>query len=194
MTAAHLPKRGTKLDRGPELYETPPEAVRALLKVEGIIRLQRIWEPACGRGSISEELKRNGCSVVSTDLNNWGYEDGTPEVDFLLEDHAPPRVARIVTNPPYSLAEKFISHGLTLVPTVILLLRLAILEGVRKDCPAFDNGQLARVYVFRNRLPMLHRDGWEGPKRSNTTAYAWVVFERDHKGSADLHRISWEAK
>src|SRR5262245_30949115 len=23
-------------------------------------------------------------------------------------------------------------------------------------------GQLARVYVFRNRLPMLHRNGWDG--------------------------------
>jgi hypothetical protein len=103
-------------------------------------------------------------------------------------------VTCIITNPPYSLAEKFITHGLKLVPKVILLLRLPFLEGQRKACQAMDNGQLARVYVFRNRLPRMHRDGWNGPKVGNTTAYAWFVFERDHCGPAEMHRISWTAE
>jgi hypothetical protein len=30
-------------------------------------------------------------------------------------------------------------------------------------------GQLARVYVFRKRLPMMHRDGWEGRKSNSWT-------------------------
>ena len=37
-------------DRGHDLYETPPEAVLALLSAERLPQI--IWEPACGPGAI----------------------------------------------------------------------------------------------------------------------------------------------
>jgi len=38
-------------ERGDDLYETPPVAVEALLRVDRIPR--RVWEPACGHGAIA---------------------------------------------------------------------------------------------------------------------------------------------
>ena len=52
------------------------------------------------------------------------------------------------------------------MPRVVMLLRLAFLESKRRS-GILDGGQLARVHVFRNRLPMMHRAGWAGPKASS---------------------------
>jgi hypothetical protein len=76
----------------------------------------------------------------------------------------------------------------------VFLLRLAFLEGVGRS-DIIEGGQLARVYVFRNRLPMLHRDGWDGPRAtSSTMPLAWFVWEREHRGPTELRRISWADK
>jgi hypothetical protein len=72
----------------------------------------------------------------------------------------------------------------------VMLLRLAFLEGQGRS-DVLDGGQLARVYVFRNRLPMMHRNGWEGPQASSALALSWLVWDQNHKGPTELHRISW---
>lgn len=180
--------RAPLADRGDDLYETPSVATEALLRHE--VLPKRIWEPSCGRGAISQVLTDHGHYVVSQDLVEYGY--GLGRCDFLMEIKPPLNVACIVTNPPFKLACEFITHGLLLVPKVVMLLRFSILEGQRKKFTAFDDGTLARVYVFRNRLPRMHRDGWEGPKASSSVAYAWMVFDRNHRGPTTLHRISWE--
>jgi len=72
-----------------------------------------------------------------------------------------------------------------------MLLRLAFLESERR-CPILDNGTLADVYVFRKRLPMMHRAGWEGRKANSAMAFAWFIWKRDHRGPIVLHRLSWE--
>jgi hypothetical protein len=174
--------------RGPDLYETPPAAVRALLKVERLPRV--VWEPACGPGAIVGVLREAGHLVRAGDLHDWGCPDSYSEIDFLKTRTAPPRVRCIVTNPPFKLAGEFVAHGLGLVPTVIMLLRLAFLESARRS-DVLDGGQLARVHVFANRLPMMHRNGWAGKRASSAMAFAWFRFERDHHGPALLDRISW---
>jgi hypothetical protein len=96
----------------------------------------------------------------------------------------------IVTNPPYALAERFIVKSLDVVPLVAMLLRLAFLESERR-APLLDTGLLARVHVFANRLPMMHRDGWNGRRASSAIAFAWFVFDRKHRGKATIDRIRW---
>ena len=107
-----------------------------------------------------------------------------------MERKAPVRSEAIVTNPPYKLAEQFVEHALDLVPHVDMLLRLAFLESERRRGILEGRG-LARVHVFRNRLPMMHRDGWTGPRATSATAYAWFAWDRTHTGPAALNRISW---
>jgi hypothetical protein len=112
-------------------------------------------------------------------------------VDFLAQRCAPEGVTAIITNPPYRLADKFVRHALALASRVAMLLPLRYLEGVRRS-DILDAGTLAQVFVFRNRLPMMHRAGWQGPRASSQMAFAWFVWERDHRRPAELHRISWD--
>lgn len=185
------PGRHALKERKDDIYETPAEAVRALLAAEQLPEI--IWEPACGPGSIVRVLREAGHKVYATDLVDYGCPDSEARVDFLMEQDPGFHVGAVVTNPPYKLAGHFVAHALTLAPKVIMLLRLAFLESERRR-PILDNGHLARVHVFRNRLPMMHRDGWEGPKASSAVPFAWFVWDRDHKGPTELHRLSWEGK
>jgi hypothetical protein len=174
-------------ERRGDCYDTPPEAVHALLKCERLPFL--IWEPACGTGNIVNLLRAAGHDVVATDLNNRGCPDSLDRIDFLLPAKFP--CDAIVTNPPFSLAEKFVHFALERAPLVIMLLRLAFLESERRSS-ILDNGKLARVHVFAKRLPMMHRVGWKGRKANSGMAFAWFVWDALHKGPATIDRIRWE--
>jgi len=174
-------------DRRNDLYETPECATRALLHIERLPR--RIWEPAAGRGAIVRVLRAHGHEVVASDLIDYGEQTHFSRRDFLLEHKAPQGCECILTNPPFSLAEQFVAHALDLCPRVIMLLRLAFLESERRS-RILDTGTLARVHIFRRRLPMMHRDGWQGPKASSAMAFAWFIWDRAHTGPAILNRVS----
>ena len=173
-----------------DFYATPPEAVRALLTVEKFD--DAIWEPACGNGAIVNVLRGVGHRVYATDLVDRSCPDSESRVDFLFEAAPSFHVGAIITNPPYALAKPFVAHALTLaIPKVAMLLRLAFLEGSGRGS-ILDNGLLARVHVFRNRLPRMHRDGWTGKQSSSSIAFAWFVWELGWNKPAELHRISWD--
>lgn len=182
-------KRHALSERGHDLYETPDVAVKALMRVEQLP--EAIWEPACGPGRIVNVLRQYGHRVYATDIVDYGCPDSEGGVNFLMEQAPGFYIGAIVTNPPFKLAQQFVTHALTLCPRVIMLLRLAFLESERRRA-ILDNGFLARVYVFRKRLPMMHRAGWEGRKANSAMAFAWFVWDRAHNGPAELHRISWE--
>lgn len=185
------PSRAALKARGDDLYETPPAAVRALLSVEPLP--QRIWEPACGPGKIVAALRVAGHDVVASDLVDYACPGQLAGVDFLMERQAPPGCDCIVTNPPFKLAAEFVEHaiGRLGMRRVVMLLRLAFLESDRRSW-VLDTGLLARVHVFRKRLPMMHRAGWEGPKAASSIAFAWFVWDSQHQAEITLSRLSWE--
>jgi hypothetical protein len=177
-------------ERKDDLYQTPDCAVYALLKVEPLPRV--IWEPACGPGSIVKVLRGAGYRVHASDLVDYGCPESDSRVDFLMERSAPHGVDAIVTNPPYKLAGDFVVHAFALgVANVAMLLRIQFLESACRSS-ILDNGSLARVYVFSRRLPMMHRDGWDGPRAGSAFTFAWFVWEAGHSGPAELRRIAWE--
>lgn len=173
--------------RGDDVYETPIEAVYALLGVESLP--DSIWEPCCGSGAIVRVLRESRHHVHATDLVDHGCPASESAIDFLLEQRAPDGIECILTNPPYKNADQFVAHALKLVPHVIMLLPLRFLESERRT-PILDSGTLARVYVFKNRLPMMHRAGWSGPRATSSIAFAWFVWDRNHVGPATINRIS----
>jgi hypothetical protein len=178
-------------ERGHDLYETPPVAVHALLRVEPLPK--NVWEPACGPGKIVNELRNVGHTVFATDIVDYGCPDSAGGRDFLLERSVPDGVEAIVTNPPFKLAGEFVSHALALgVRKVVMLLRIQFIESERRSS-ILDNGSLARIYPFSNRLPMMHRADWEGPKATSAMTFAWFIWEAGHRGPAQLRRISWKA-
>lgn len=184
------PSRHTYSERADDLYETPPEAVLALIGVE--LLPHRIWEPAAGRGAIVEVLRSAGHEVAASDLRDYddprclGIATG---IDFYQTSAAPEGFDCILTNPPFreSGPERFVSHGLKLCRHVIILARLTFMESKR---PILESGTWVRALPFKSRLPMMHRNSWTGRKNTNPTAFAWFVFDRDHDGSdATIHRL-----
>lgn len=177
-------------DTGHQLYETPACATKALLRVEPLP--YRIWEPCAGRGAIARILRDRGHDVIASDI--MAYEGRDRQIaapfDFLEARRAPFGREAIVTNPPFKLANEFIRHGLTLVPKVVVLLRLAALEGAGRS-DIIDH-HLARLWVGIERLPMMHREGWAGPKIEGQAApFAWFVFTAKKQNGFLGKRLSW---
>lgn len=91
-----------------DLYPTPDAGavVGALMTVwrpEDLF----VWEPACGNGSLSTVLDREGFGVYSTDLFDYGF--GLPGVDYFAV--RTPESTLVITNPPWNRAREWIKHS-----------------------------------------------------------------------------------
>lgn len=200
-------KTATKDERGDDLYETPIEAMRALLALESFSR--GVLEPSVGRGAILRPLEAAGYDVRISDAVDRGIatKDGECQAvgDFCAM-HGPSKLwavgADIVTNPPYGIANAYIAHALREFRPgkMAMLLNLNFLAGF--DDPdrryVMDENPPSRIYVFTRRLPMMHRDGWEGNKASSQMNTAWFVWEQNRDGTygqgyPQIIRIDWQA-
>ena len=201
-------KRHALAERGNDLYESPGVAPAALLLHEPLLKSRArggIWEPCAGRGAISRVLRAAGCDVISHDLCAYAGADPGIEAprDFFATTKAPEDCDLIVTNPPFMHADEFITHGIELGCAVVVLLRLMAQEGV--DGKVKGSGvrsklidqHLLRVWAGRERLPMMHREGWTGPKIKGGISgapFAWFVFSpQAHPPETGYvtKRISW---
>ncbi len=182
-------------ERGLDKYPTPPEALLALMAAERLPL--RLWEPACGKGILVDVLRAHGRDVFASDIEGQGCPESC-QLDFLSPDAvkigSDMRVDAIITNPPFKLLKKgWVERCLELVPQVYLLCRIQFLEGASTwRCNVLEHSGLRRVYVFRDRLPMMHRDGWEGPRASSKSAFAWFCWRRGWTGLNSIKRISWK--
>jgi hypothetical protein len=181
-------QRTSDAERGLDLYETPDVATKALLRVERIPH--KVWEPASGRGAIVRVLRAAGHEVYTSDIVERDFPLDMVS-DFLTMTAVPEGCEAILTNPPFQWAEEFVAHALKLSPLVIMFLRLAFLESERR-CEILENCGLARVHVFRKRLPMMHRAEWAGRKANSGMAFSWMIWKRAHREAPTIHRISWE--
>jgi len=174
---------GRLKERGDDVYPTPSAAVEALLRAETLPH--HLWEPAWpsdAAGGIAAVLRAHGHRVTCSDLRG-------DRIDFLMERRAPEGVEGIVTNAPFKLSAEFVRHGLTLVPMFVLFQRINFLESAHR-ADIIDGGRLARVHLFIDRLPKMHREGWRGARmKSEGAAYAWFVFHHDHVGPTTIDRI-----
>lgn len=169
-----------------DFYPTWPAATRALLSVERFDG--PVWEPACGDGAISRELRAAGYDVISTDLIDRGYGEGNR--DFLMEWL--PLAPNIVTNPPFKLAEEFVDRALMLTTgKVAFFLRLAFLEGVTRG-RWLPTTPLARVHVMSRRVPIQRGRLSEVGDAHGVIAFAWFVWEHGHTGSPALSFLDWK--
>lgn len=160
-----------------DLYPTPKRCVEQLLERQKFIG--DIWEPACGKGDISDVLFDAGYSVLSTDIVDHGYKNFSAIADFLKCSYQDNMPRNIITNPPFKYATDFMKLGYDLTAKsngkLALFLRLNFLEG-QKRYHWYKENKPSNIYVFSKRQT-LWRNGEEIPKgRSGTTAYAWFVW------------------
>ncbi|WP_320188884.1 ParB/RepB/Spo0J family partition protein (plasmid) [Agrobacterium rosae] len=193
----------TKEERGPNLYETPPEAMHALLALENFS--MTVLEPACGRGAIVRMLEWAGYEVALSDLVDYGTANKHGELqkvqDFLASQPPSSGSYDIVGNPPYGGSmNAFIAHALRVYKPrkMALLLNWNAYSGFADDDRNFvmDECPPARIYQFKRRLPMMHRDGWDGNIATSRMNTAWFVWEMQDDGSYGdctvARRIDWK--
>lgn len=196
-------KTATKAVRGDDFYASPYAALPPLLVAEGRRLPKTIWEPSAGNGALVIPLRNRGFKVHATDLRDWGCPGCEPEIDFTGELAAEygASLARshnhfgIVTNPPFGIIREYVERAVKLSPYVALLLRLAFLESEGR-MNWFPQVGLRRVHVIGERLPMMHRHGYEGPKLSNAgMCFAWFIFEPEKRPSRSvpIRWVSWKA-
>ncbi|OMQ44973.1 SAM-dependent methyltransferase [Ensifer sp. 1H6] len=199
LKAAIGTKTATKEERGNNLYETGEEATSAILALEQFSAT--VDEPFCGRGAIVRALEDAGYDVVLGDLVDYGTttKDGVVQdvVDY-RETEGPSH--DIVSNPPYGDdMNSCIAHALRVRKPrkMALLLNLNVLAGfedpdrnyIMETCPP------ARIYVMKRRVPMMHRDGWDGNKASSQMNTMWCVWELQEDGTygdtTTIKRVDW---
>lgn len=109
-----------KQEKNDELY-TPKEAILPILKY--LDKSKTYWECTdFGGSNITKILKENGFKVINTNK---------VELDFLLDD--PLDCDVIITNPPYSIKDKFIKRCYEIGKPFMLLLPLTALEGKERN-------------------------------------------------------------
>jgi hypothetical protein len=96
-----------------DFYPTPAEATHALLNFLKLPAGATIWEPACGENHMVDVMRAQGYEVIGTDIMT-----GT---DFLTAETVD--CDWIITNPPFSLADRFIERCIESKKPFALLLK-----------------------------------------------------------------------
>jgi len=132
-----------------------------------------VWE-CCDSGNswITRDLKEYGCNVISTDV----------EFDFLKreieEDYD-----YIITNPPYSLKDRFLERCYELNKPFALLLPLTALEGIKR-------GDMFRRYGIS--LAVLDRRVDFTGKGNNWFGVGWFHYGFYLQNFIDFHKLPKE--
>mgnify|MGYP001598549871 CR=1 FL=1 len=102
----------------PDNFQTPKCAIDILIPF--IKKEWDIWEPAWGKGNLFNFLKEEGYNIIGSDVE-FDFLTGYKECDC------------IITNPPYSIKDKFISRCYELKKPFALLMPLTALEGQKRQ-------------------------------------------------------------
>lgn len=170
-----------------DFYPTPHWCTEILL--ENVHFSGNVWEPACGKGDISDVVRSYNLGVTSSDIHNYGYDWQSYQWDFLKTTCLPMDCNNIITNPPYKFSDDFVKHALKLLMDkrqgkplgkVAMLLRNEFSSAAKRDELFSDNPH------FSLKIELTKRPQWF-PKRSGKNNaprhnYAWYVWDMQHTG------------
>jgi hypothetical protein len=178
-----------------DYYPTPPHATFALVEAERghidrhlAVGGSYVWEPAAGRGWMSEELMRLGYPVISTDLVAYdGQRVPVLQHDFLTTEL---EAAAIVTNPPYGrgLAEAFARRALERTGYVAMLCRATWVESAQRY-KFFTDHPPSRVLFFSRRFSCTEDYFGTGKEDGGMVPYAWWVWDTNRAGARTIDWI-----
>lgn len=201
-SSAVMQQRSKELDSLDD-FPTPPWGTRALLALlssQGLISAEMVVrEPAANRGHMVRPLRERFNTVLPSDIMDYGA--GFPVDDFLFPGPLDP-VDWTITNPPFKLAEQFITRALaTSRRGVALLVRSAFTEGETRYRNTFSANAPHLVLQFTERLVM-HQGKLPNPnvavpytdektgetkmkKPTSATAYCWAIWR------CDMPPVTW---
>jgi len=147
-----------KFDKPDECY-TPENAIYPLLPF--IKEFKTIWDCAFGSGMLAEHFNKFGFNVIG--LDNY---------DFLKEgSESIGNFNAIITNPPYSLKDKFLERAFEIGKPFAFLLPLTTLEGIKRGKMFQD--QNIQLIIPNRRINFEIPSG----KKSSWFATAWFCYK-----------------
>jgi hypothetical protein len=178
-----------------DYYATEPKAIDLLASKFDIPH--RVWECACGGGSLSQRLKERGHEVISTDIIDRGYEGFNGECDFLSRLFHPTIEGdyAIVTNPPYKFVTEFVLTALDVLPDgcyLCLFLKTTALESRGRWEKIYKATPPRYVFQCIDRILCAKNAEFEDARKNlgaGAQAYAWFVWQKGYKGHTTLDWI-----
>ena len=161
-------------------YDTPDYTIQSLLDVHQIV--DPVFEPCAGNLAIVKMLNWTGGMVKSNDINDDLPTD--THYDYTRVSIFKDKFKTIITNPPYNIASDIIEKAVYDVVDggeVIMLLRLNFL-GSQKRKVFWKQMPLKHIYVLSKRPSFI------GGK-TDSTEYAWFIFEKGYNGSSTIEVI-----
>lgn len=169
-----------------DLFETPYNLTRDLLKVEEFDPSKSFLEPCAGKKAI--------VSVVEKELNiKMDYFDkhyGDRIQDF-LDYPSSNRVDYIITNPPYGrITDKIVLKAKEIYKEKIaMLLRINYLSGETRFLENVHK-ELSKVYIY-TRMPNLGEAlRTDGSYSTAMIVYGWFIWEKGYTGNPSINWIS----
>lgn len=178
-----------------DYYATEPKAIDLLASKFDIPH--RVWECACGGGSLSQRLKERGHEVISTDIIDRGYEGFNGECDFLSRLFHPTIEGdyAIVTNPPYKFVTEFVLTALDVLPDgcyLCLFLKTTALESRGRWEKIYKTTPPRYVFQCIDRILCAKNAEFDDARKNlgaGAQAYAWFVWQKGYKGHTTLDWI-----
>ncbi len=146
-----------------DLYRTPRNAISAIIHQISWGRVRRALEPCQGDGRIIEMCQRIAPHA------HWSAYEISNGTDY-LEQHVPCHFYDLIlTNPPFSLAQEFITKARGDAKCVIMLQRLNFLGSQKR----YDWWLGHPVNIL---FPLARRPDFTG-EGGDATDYAWFVWD-----------------
>jgi hypothetical protein len=174
----------SSLEQKYQLFRTPPEITRALLRLEDIGG--SVLEPCVGKGDLVQELLTLPNVEVSwSDLHDWGFDRTEVRDFFSIEGE---HYDCLVTNPPHAKPANFVRRAKLLADKVAALLPLHVEHNVNwHDLRNDKEYPLKAVYAFTQSIQWVD---WHG-NRWGKIKYGWFVFEKRYKGPTIRKNITF---
>lgn len=153
-------------------YQTPDEALYPLLRT---IRYHtscfasgsaNVYDPACGARNIVRFFQNLGYASYGSDILEGA--------DFFEIKEMIPRMDMIITNPPYSLKDRFLEHALSFKIPVAFLMNLNSLGTARRQ-KIFQKNKL-QLILLGGRTHYLDTNGNRIGNGSAWFESAWFCF------------------
>lgn len=193
------PKRQRNLQ---DNYPTPPKLSGAIAEylITNYFKGNKfidIIEPSCGEGNLIKALRFHAgpqAQIHGYDIRDVGLiKEATfvDKIDWLtIQGLGKYGHNLIVTNPPYSIANKFILHTLEIAqPETVcaFLLRLSFLYGKERQKLIYDK------YPPYELVPLTPRPSFTNDKKTDASEYALFIWVCGHEGSGMVSKpLVWD--
>lgn len=166
-----------------DYYATDPIAAELLLQIEDLDKNIPIWECSAGENHLANVFKENGYTVRTSDIIK---RTETTEVLDFLSDEVTDWNGNIITNPPYSLASKFVEKAMSIIHNgnkCIMFLKLQFMEGKTRK-KLFEKYPPKTIWVSSSRIMCAKNGDFQKMRDGggSAVAYAFYVWEKGYKG------------